>query len=98
MARAVFISKPATVTPFTKASGSNWSSGSSTRKLMTILPMPDGGAEHRARNQELQSHRMDTLLVERGAGEIAPMGIVRAAKAHADLLTSQRAAAPARHH
>jgi hypothetical protein len=65
---------------------------------MTILSMPGCGAEHRARNQELQSRRMETLLVERGAGEIAPMGIVRAAKELTDLLTSPRATAPARHH
>jgi hypothetical protein len=38
---------------------------------MTILSMPGCGGEQGARNQELQSSRMDTLLVERGAGEIA---------------------------
>jgi hypothetical protein len=65
---------------------------------MTILSMSGCGAEHRLHNQELQFRKMETLLVERGAGEIAPMGIVWAAKEHADLLTSPRAAAPARHH
>jgi hypothetical protein len=65
---------------------------------MTILSMPGCGAEHRVHNQELQFRRMDAFRVERGAGEIAPMGIVRAAKEHADLLTSPKAAPPARHH